>query len=196
MVYAVRHGRVPGVYNTWAECQAQVKGFQGACFKKFATNDEAVAFISGGSVRLGEGLMIFTDGSFMNGVYGGAFLVLLNGKEIDHGLCSGTNPDAAREKNSAGELLAVMNAIRWMALHNQKKAIIFHDYVGASAFMSGIWKARSQCSKAYVDWMKKAIIKFGITIDFKHVPGHSNNQYNDRVDELAGQAVRGGETNE
>ena len=28
--YAVKEGRVPGVYTTWAECEAQVKGYPGA----------------------------------------------------------------------------------------------------------------------------------------------------------------------
>lgn len=35
--YAVARGRLPGVYSTWAECEQQVKGFSGACYKKFAT---------------------------------------------------------------------------------------------------------------------------------------------------------------
>ncbi|KIR52308.1 ATP-dependent DNA helicase PIF1 [Cryptococcus gattii Ru294] len=39
--YAVRCGRRPGVYITWAECQQQVHMFPGAIFKKFPTHDEA-----------------------------------------------------------------------------------------------------------------------------------------------------------
>lgn len=42
--YAVRVGRVPGVYLTWKECQAQVLNVEGARFKKFETEDEALAF--------------------------------------------------------------------------------------------------------------------------------------------------------
>ena len=30
--YAVRNGRVPGVYMTWADCEKQVKGFGGAIY--------------------------------------------------------------------------------------------------------------------------------------------------------------------
>lgn len=43
--YAVRKGRKPGIYETWAECEAQVKKFTGAQFKKFSTQSEAQAFI-------------------------------------------------------------------------------------------------------------------------------------------------------
>ncbi|GAB1604283.1 ribonuclease H1 [Argonauta hians] len=42
--YAVKKGRTPGVYNTWTECQEQVNGFYGAKFKKFNTEEEALAF--------------------------------------------------------------------------------------------------------------------------------------------------------
>ncbi|GFR64643.1 ribonuclease H1 [Elysia marginata] len=46
--YAVRHGRVPGIYHTWPECESQVKGFCKPSFKKFATFQEAQDFISDG----------------------------------------------------------------------------------------------------------------------------------------------------
>lgn len=37
-----------GIYLTWAECEAQVKKFSGAQFKKFATESDAQAFIDAG----------------------------------------------------------------------------------------------------------------------------------------------------
>ena len=42
--YAVKAGRVPGIYKTWAECEQQTKGFTGAKFKGFVTQPEAEAF--------------------------------------------------------------------------------------------------------------------------------------------------------
>ncbi|EIM91578.1 ribonuclease H-like protein [Stereum hirsutum FP-91666 SS1] len=39
--YAVKKGRIPGVYLTWDECDAQVKGFSQPVFKKFADLAEA-----------------------------------------------------------------------------------------------------------------------------------------------------------
>lgn len=35
--YAVRRGRIPGIYMSWPEAQAQVKGFPNAEHKKFHT---------------------------------------------------------------------------------------------------------------------------------------------------------------
>ncbi|WP_129044522.1 ribonuclease H family protein [Companilactobacillus metriopterae] len=43
--YAVRIGKNPGIYNTWAECKAQVDGFVGARYKSFTSLSEAEDFI-------------------------------------------------------------------------------------------------------------------------------------------------------
>ncbi|KAI0744364.1 ribonuclease H-like domain-containing protein [Daedaleopsis nitida] len=39
--YAVAKGHVPGIYSTWNECQAQVKGFTGNKYKKFPSAEQA-----------------------------------------------------------------------------------------------------------------------------------------------------------
>lgn len=45
--YAVRAGRIPGVYTTWAECQNMINGFQGAVYKAFPSREEAILFAAG-----------------------------------------------------------------------------------------------------------------------------------------------------
>ncbi len=45
--YTVWLGQNPGVYSSWAECEPQVKGFEGAKYKSFSTLQEANdAFLS------------------------------------------------------------------------------------------------------------------------------------------------------
>lgn len=39
--YVVLVGKEPGIYQTWNECEEQVKGFKGAKFKKFKLEEEA-----------------------------------------------------------------------------------------------------------------------------------------------------------
>ena len=39
--YVVWKGRKPGIYTSWAECEAQVKGFTGAEYKSFPTREMA-----------------------------------------------------------------------------------------------------------------------------------------------------------
>ena len=43
--YAVRVGRNVGIYTTWADCEAQVKGYSGAQYKSFPTKEEAEGFV-------------------------------------------------------------------------------------------------------------------------------------------------------
>ena len=43
--YAVKVGKVPGIYSTWSECEEQVKGFPSASYKSFATLSEAENFM-------------------------------------------------------------------------------------------------------------------------------------------------------
>ncbi|KAG8160318.1 hypothetical protein KVR01_009854 [Diaporthe batatas] len=45
--YAVRAGKIPGVYMSWAECQAMTNGFAGANYKSFSTYDEAALYVAG-----------------------------------------------------------------------------------------------------------------------------------------------------
>ena len=53
--YAVQKGRQPGVYRTWDECEAQIKGFGGARFKGFKTREGAEGYVRGGTGAHGGG---------------------------------------------------------------------------------------------------------------------------------------------
>jgi ribonuclease HI len=43
--YAVRSGREPGIYRTWAECKSQVDGYAKAQYKGFTSLEEAEAYM-------------------------------------------------------------------------------------------------------------------------------------------------------
>lgn len=45
--YAVRRGRVTGVYDNWKECEAQIKGYPGPSFRKFYDERQALDFANG-----------------------------------------------------------------------------------------------------------------------------------------------------
>ncbi len=42
--YAVKEGRIPGIYLNWEECKAQVNGYSGAVYKSFSSKSEAQSF--------------------------------------------------------------------------------------------------------------------------------------------------------
>lgn len=43
--YAVKNGRKPGIYTTWADCQQEIIGFSGAVYKGFETLEEAQEYM-------------------------------------------------------------------------------------------------------------------------------------------------------
>lgn len=47
--YAVRVGKSPGIYHTWAECLDQVRGFPKAMFKSFTSLTDAKQYVEGDS---------------------------------------------------------------------------------------------------------------------------------------------------
>ena len=53
--YAVRVGKEPGIYYSWADCLNQVRGFPKAAFKSFATQAEAEAFMNNTDGSTGGG---------------------------------------------------------------------------------------------------------------------------------------------
>ena len=62
--YAVARGRKPGIFNTWDECESQVRGFSSAKYKKFKTIDEAKSFVSGSnSNHLSNGTNEWSNGT-------------------------------------------------------------------------------------------------------------------------------------
>ena len=76
--YAVKKGKVPGIYLNWNDCKAMVDGYPGAVYKSFKTIEEAEKFINGEKSLAGEktitGMKLsgenstyaFVDGSFNN----------------------------------------------------------------------------------------------------------------------------------
>lgn len=70
--YAVRKGKVPGIYTTWPETQEQTQGFSGAEYKSFKTKDEAEDYLgvnkkdttSIQNISTDEQVFAYVDGSF------------------------------------------------------------------------------------------------------------------------------------
>ena len=60
--YAVKQGKVPGIYRTWDACKAQVHGYPGAIYKGFERLEEAEAFLGGG--KRPEPLLRETKGTY------------------------------------------------------------------------------------------------------------------------------------
>jgi len=192
--YAVRKGRVPGIYTTWAEAEKQIKGFANAKHKGCTTKDEAEIFMGTKAPEIVEipkgAIALYTDGSYNETtvVYGGGFIVLKDNIVIHEGTASGNKVEFAIERNNAGELSAVMAGMLWVMQNGYKHIVIFHDYRGVADFITDDWEAQSNCSKLYKAWVLKHK-DVHIKIDYVWTRGHAGNKYNEMADKLARKAV-------
>lgn len=87
--YAVKKGKVPGIYTSWDACKSMVHGFPGAVYKGFATRAEAEQFLEEKKEEQKEPEnYAFVDGSFNSAtsVYGyGGFLVTKGERHVISG---------------------------------------------------------------------------------------------------------------
>lgn len=132
----------------------------------------------------------YVDGSFnpKTNTYGcGVFLVDQFGREYSiH--TSENNPETAKMRNVAGEILGVKLAVKFAEMLNMKRLKIFHDYEGLEKWVHGSWQAKKPETKEYVSFVKAAIER-GLKVYFQHVRGHSGDPGNERADQLAKKAV-------
>lgn len=192
-VYAVKVGRQTGIFNTWEECEAQVKGFSGAQYKSFKTVEDAKEYLGipvveeATPVSANKVYAAYIDGSYFPKLptsYGWSFVIRDHGKTIFETYGAGEG-EAAQMRNIAGELAAAMRAVVW-AKKNNCKVYIIYDYEGVERWVNGSWKAKNDFTKAYVNFMEK---HKPFISGFQQVKGHTGNSGNERADTLAKKAL-------
>lgn len=194
--YAVKTGNAPGVYETWGECEAQVKGFSGAKYKKFSTYEEALDFIEdkGDFLRPDENnlkddeIIAYVDGSFCldTRTYSyGVVIITKEGKETFSG--REDDEDLALMRNVSGEIKGAMVAMD-IALNRGKKILyLYFDYTGIEHWAKGDWKTNKEGTKVYKEYYDS--IKDKLQVVFVKVRAHSGVEYNEEADRLAKEAI-------
>ena len=187
--YAVRKGRKPGIYRTWDDCKSQVFKCEGAEYKSFTTEEEALAYMGAVSdVTQESESYAYVDGSFnvATGVYGfGGFLMHNGHKYILSG--SGDDKEMASMRNVAGEILGGMAAVKKAIELGIESVNVYFDYMGIRAWALGEWKRNKKGTIAYYDYMQS--VKDKIAVNFVKVKGHSGVEGNEEADRLAKKAV-------
>ena len=212
--YAIRVGRIPGIYQTWSQAEEQIKGFSGAEYKSFSTEEEAIKYLSFGeskkstkssdkvsdinqkieleikNLQHGE-VIAFVDGSHSSDADGKekySFGVLLITNESENSLYKAFVDKANMEsRNIAGEIEGVKQAILWAIENKKQKIKIFYDYAGIEKWATKEWSAKAKISQEYSKFFdEKSKL---INVEFEHVKAHSGIVYNEKADELAKRAL-------
>ncbi|MDE5051762.1 viroplasmin family protein [Niallia taxi] len=200
--YAVRTGRQPGIYKTWAECQKQISGFSGAEYKGFVTEEEAQTFINVISSKVmtpetneeidkaikeldEKTLIAFVDGTYSkDSTLYGYGIVFINSKGEEETLYGSDDNESYKESaNVAGEIEGVKVAITHALVQAYKKIIIYYDYEGIEKWASKDWKANKSVSKDYVKFIEE--MRYSLDIEFNKVTAHTGIKYNEIADQLA-----------
>ena len=205
--YAVKRGRKTGLYTTWAECAAQVKGFQGAVYKGFMTENEARAWLGGADARTEQpraaaemaapsapdaDYIIHTDGSCLRnpGGAGGWAAVIETTATGAVEEKSGGDPETT---NNRMELTAALMALS--AVPEGARVALYTDsqYLknAFTKFWLPAWKKRGW-KKADGEpvlnqdlWVQLDAAFAARQVQFHWVKGHAGNPRNERCDALA-----------
>ena len=211
--YAVANGRKSGIYASWPEAEAQVKGYGGAKYKGFVSRSEAEAWMENPQwgqktkpvkknavykqpVPSDASIEIYTDGGAINNPGPGGYGAVLLIKGEPRELCGGYK----HTTNNRMELMACIKGIE--ALPTRTEAVaLFSDskYVvnGISKGWAQGWRKRgwlkSDGNPAVNSdlWAKLLDLTEGLDISFHWVKGHAGHPLNERCDQLAVQSARG-----
>lgn len=209
--------RVRGIYATWPECAAAVKGVGGARFQAVASREQAEAMLRGEVAALGPGLHAFVDGNHLGGV--GVVIVEaradddepavveelgLSVREVFAGAgVSSLADDRAvaaaldRLRNVLAELAALHLALRLVP--EGAAVTVVHDYEGVGAWMEGRWRVKDPVVAEVVAACKAIVAARSLRVSFRHQRGHQSSwaarddlaHFNARADRLATDAATG-----
>ena len=206
--------RIRGIYDTWPDCAAAVKGVPGARFQGVASREQAEAMLRGEASVLAPGLYAFVDGNHL----GGVGVVLVEGDDDEprvleqigltvrevfagSGIASLATDAAVRAalgrlRNVLAELGALHLALR---LAPEAAALtVVHDYEGVGAWMEGRWRARDPIVTDVIGACRDIVAARALDVGFRHQRGHQSSWaarddfalYNARADALATEAAR------
>ena len=188
--YAVKYGRVPGVYESWEDCKRQTDGFPEASYKGFSTQEEAENFIGGPEPKIESSseAVAYVDGSYdetqKEFAYG---VVIFFDNTEEHFSAKMNDPALVDMRNVAGEIKAAEKAMQFCIDKGIKSIDIYYDYQGIEKWCTGEWAPKKVGTKAYKAFYES--IKPRLTVNFIKVKAHSDNQFNDLADQLAKSAL-------
>ena len=199
-VYAVRKGRKNGLFYNWPQCQEQIKGYSGAEYKSFKTEEEANAYLAGAAShvtlpplpieQLSDDMMLaYVDGSYNIATkeYSAGVVILWKGQESTFSQ-KGNDPELVGMRNVAGETMGAKIAMAYALEQGVHTVVIYHDYEGIEKWCTNAWEAKQEGTKKYKQYYEQ--IAKELKVIFVKVKAHSGDKYNEQADQLAKAALQ------
>lgn len=187
--YVVKVGKERGIYDTWEECEKQVKGYKGAIFKSFTNEVDAQRYLNGENIEIPISrptdkteMNIFVDGSFKNGVVGSGVYIQTSDMDIEIAGCC-DSCIGIESRNIVGELVATLLGVQTAEYLGKETVNIIYDFKGIEDWYWETWKSKKELSHMYYDLMQK--LSSDLTFMFMKVKGHTNVKGNEMADKLA-----------
>lgn len=174
--YVVWVGRTPGVYRTWAECQAQVAGFPNAKYKSYEQQQEAEAAYrkgwkaafagaakpkaSAAASKQAAGEIDYDSISVDVGTRGNPGPVEYKGVDTRTGEVLFSYGPIAKGTNNLGEFLAIVHALAYLNKQGSRKTVYSDSrnalkWVGDKAVSSSL--ARDESTREIWDLVDRAV---------------------------------------
>lgn len=197
--YAVRKGKVTGVFETWEECRDSVEGYPGAEYKGFASLKEAQAFLGVAEeteivreLPEADWLLAYVDGSYDDSLkkYSFGCVFLLPDGHIYTQYGNGDREQSLQHRNVTGEMLGAMYAVKTAMANGYSGIEVCYDYQGIEKWVTGEWRSKTELTQKYAQAMRQWGQSIGIR--FRKVAAHTNIVYNELADRLAKTGLREG----
>jgi len=206
--------RIRGIYSSWADCAAAVKGVSGARYQAVGSREQAEAMLRGEGTELEPGLYAFVDGNHLGGVGvviverspdGEPEIVEALGLTVEQvfagaGMRSLSTRPAVRAalerlRNVLAELAALHLALRLVP--EGAAVTVVHDYEGVGAWLEGRWRTKDPLVADVVAACRDLIGRRRLAVRFRRQRGHSAAwagrddfaHFNARADALATEAA-------
>lgn len=180
------------MFDTWRECEKQVKGFAGAQFKSFKSRDDANKYVNNQVARCPvDALVIYTDGSRKSdGGAGWGYVVTKNEDVIKESFGpvvvekdSKNYIGAQVLTNNTAELSAIYHALCYVKKNTVDEVWIKYDSEYAAKSTLGEFNGAKNA--ALIKSCRDALHDVQERVRFEHVKGHSGDRFNDHADRLA-----------
>ena len=163
-IYAVKKGKQAGLFYSWDECKESVRGYPGAEYKGFETEEEAKNYLENKEQEVPQKieekannqLVVYVDGSFDEkiGKYAFGCIILTPRGETIRESGNGNEPDSLAIRNVAGEMLGAMYAVQWAIKNDYRNLELRYDYEGIEKWAQGEWKAKNTLTQKYANFIQ------------------------------------------